>query len=140
MFLFENFALRQWKQCVKFWDISLSQYWEKWRSSLISMGLEANSLFNYSKTEQWTFSNFTKLFLSSLSTICTIVYFIQSCVYSNLKSPQSVTGIAMLQKQLKINCQWHSKATWPSSYFEMKNNLQKVTVQWKYIVKDIVFL
>ena len=31
------------------------------------------------------FSDFTELFLLSLSTICTIIYFIQSSEYNNLK-------------------------------------------------------
>ena len=33
-----------------------------------------------------SFSNFTELFLLSLSTVCTIIYFIRSSGYSNLKA------------------------------------------------------
>ena len=40
---------------------------------------------NTQKQNSESFSNFTKLFLLSLSTICTIIYFIQSSEYSNLK-------------------------------------------------------
>ena len=40
---------------------------------------------NTQKQNSEYFSNFTELFLSSLSTICTIMYFIRSSGYSNLK-------------------------------------------------------
>ena len=42
----------------------------------------------HSKTQKQngeSFPNFTELFLLSLSTICTIIYFIWSSEYSNLK-------------------------------------------------------
>ena len=40
---------------------------------------------NTQKQNGESFSNFTELFLLSLSTICTIIYFIPSSGYSNLK-------------------------------------------------------
>ena len=55
-------------------------------------GLEAKLChWNTQKQNGESFSNFTKLFLLSLSTIWAIIYFIRSCVYSNLKSMRSVT-------------------------------------------------
>ena len=44
---------------------------------------------NTQKQNGESFSNFTELFLLSLSTICTIIYFIRSSGYSHLKSPNS---------------------------------------------------
>ena len=45
---------------------------------------------NTQKQNGESFSNFTGLFLLSLSTICTIIYFIRSSGYRNLNRPNRV--------------------------------------------------
>ena len=49
------------------------------------MGMKAQLYYsNTQKQNGESFSNFTKLFLWSLLTTCTVIYFIRSCRYSNL--------------------------------------------------------
>ena len=60
--------------------------------SKIEIAIDVNGLEAYfchwitQKQNGESFSNFTELFLLSLLTTWTIIYFIRSCVYSNLKA------------------------------------------------------
>ena len=54
---------------------------------------------NTQKQNGESFSNFTKLFLLSLSTICIIIYFIQSSGYSNLKLIAEAHGEIIARKK-----------------------------------------